>query len=50
MTLDPKAYEFSKVWLAGEGYTWTGDVQRLAELVQDCCEDYVADIENGPQE
>ncbi len=47
MTLDPKAYEFSKAWLAGEGYTWSVDIDVLAERIQECCEDYVADIKNG---
>ncbi len=50
MTVDKKAFDFAASWLAGAGYTWTGDVQRLAELVQSVAEDYVADIENGPQE
>ncbi len=50
MTFDPKCYELSKAWLAGEGYTWDGDIKMLAELLQDCCEDFVADLKNGPQE
>ncbi len=49
MTLDPKAYEFARNWLAGAGYTWSEDVKRLAEKIQEACEEYVADIEDGPQ-
>ncbi len=40
-------HEFARTYLAGAGYTWSGDVQRLAELVQECCEDYVADMTEG---
>ncbi len=50
MTVDKKAFDFAAAWLAGAGYTWSCDVQRLAERIQEACEDYVADIENGPQE
>ena len=43
-TLDPKCYELAKVWLANEGFTYSGDIDKLAEVIQDAMEDYVQSI------
>lgn len=50
MTVDVKVHAFAATWLQGAGWTYSGDVQRLAELVQEVCEEFVRDLENGPQE
>ena len=47
MTIDPKSYEFAKAWLAGEGYTWSGDITMLAERVQEIAEEYLQELREG---
>ena len=44
-TVDDKCYAFAKDWLLGDGYTYSGDIQRLAEIVQDLCEDFCKDLD-----
>jgi len=44
MTIDPKCAAWARVWLMNTGWTHTADVQRLAERIQDCCEDFEADL------
>lgn len=46
MTVDPKAYEFSRSWLQAGGWGHDVDVMKLAELIQDVCQDFEADLEN----
>ena len=46
MTVDVKVYEFSKLWLSAGGWTSELDVDRLACLIQDICEDFTTDLEN----
>ena len=38
-TVDEKCFAFAQSWL-GNGYTYSGDTQRLAELVQDISEEF----------
>ena len=45
-TLDPKCYELAKVWLANEGFTYSGDIDKLAEVIQDAIEDYIQSIDD----
>ena len=33
-------------WLALHGYTWTGDIQALAERIQETAEEFVADLDH----
>lgn len=47
MTVDPKAYDFSRVWLKAGGWGYDVDVTKLAELVQSVCQDFEADLENS---
>lgn len=43
-TLDPKCHAFAQAWLAGEGYTWSADIFRLAERVQQVAEECVEEL------
>ena len=45
MSVDPKFYAFAQTWLAGSGYTWTGDIERLAQQIQDVAEDFVTELQ-----
>ena len=45
MSYDQKAYAFAQAWLAASGYTWTGDIERLAQQVQDVADDFVTELE-----
>ena len=45
-TIDPKCYEFAKSWL-GDGYTYSGDIQHLAELVQDISEEFKNELDTA---
>lgn len=44
MTVDPKCYAFAEIWLKGEGWDNTVEFQALAEKLQDCLEDHMADL------
>lgn len=46
MTVDPKVYEFAKLWLTNEGWDNTVEFQALAEIIQSAIEDHMADIQN----
>lgn len=46
MTYDPKCYYLAEVWLNGTGDTHSETVVRLAQRIQDCIEDFMADLEN----
>lgn len=45
-TYDPKCYDLAEAFLEGGGWTYSGDIERLAQLIQDCLEDYLAALEN----
>ena len=47
MSCDGKSYDFAKVWLEAYGYTWTGDIDKLAQAIQDTAEDFVAGLEKA---
>lgn len=49
MSVDVKCHEFARIWLRAGGWTHDLDVVRLAELVQEIAEEFVTDLENGPQ-
>ena len=46
-TVDYKCYEFSKQWLLSDGYTFTGDIQKLAEIVQDISEEFKNELDQA---
>ena len=46
MTVDVKVHAFAKRWLSAGGWTSEFDVDRLACLVQELCEDFTTDLEN----
>ena len=50
MTVDPKCYALAQTWLANDGWTYTGDIQRLAEQIQEVCEAFQAELEALDQE
>lgn len=50
MSVDIKAYEFSKIWLSAGGWTSDMDVNKLAQLVQDLAEDFTTDLEKSVEE
>ena len=43
-TVDPKCYAFAQAWLAGAGYTWSADLFRLAEEVQEIAEEFMQEL------
>ena len=48
-TVDNKCYLFAFSWLCGSraGYTYSGDIQKLAELVQDLCEEFTNELDTA---
>ena len=46
-TVDEKCYEFAEQWLWGDGYTYSGDIQQLAEIVQDLCEEFTHELDTA---
>ena len=46
-TVDKKCYEFAKDWLLDDGYTYSGDIQLLAELVQDISEEFKNELDTA---
>ena len=50
MTVDQKSYTYAQVWLASLGYTWTGDIQALAERIQETAEEFVRELEEKVSE
>lgn len=45
-TVDPKCYDLAKVWLANEGWTYSGNVTQLAQEIQQTIEDFITDMED----
>ena len=45
-TFDTKCYKLAKVWLANEGFTYSGDIEKLAEVIQDAIEDFMQSIDD----
>jgi hypothetical protein len=45
MSFDTKCYDLAKVWLAHAGWNNTLDIDRLAQRIQDCIEDFEAELE-----
>ncbi|MGH8103785.1 MAG: hypothetical protein ACREJQ_04605 [bacterium] len=45
MSIDPQCYTFAHTWLAPGGWTYTGDIARLAQQVQDVAEAFVTELE-----
>ena len=46
-TVDPKCYEFAEKWLWMDAYTYSGDIQKLAELVQDIAEEFTNELDQA---
>ena len=46
-TVDKKIYEFAEQFLWDDGWTYTGDIQKLAELVQDLCEEFTHELDQS---
>ena len=49
MTVDVKCHDFARIWLSAGGWTYQMDIDRLAVLIQEVCEEFVMELENGPQ-
>ena len=47
MSYDPKCYDLAKSFLADGGWTHSEDITALAQQIQDCIEDYLADMDKG---
>jgi hypothetical protein len=50
MSVDTRAYEFARIWLSAGGWSNDIDTQKLAQLIQDLCEDFMADLAYEPGE
>lgn len=46
MSYDTKCYNLAEAFLSDGGWTHSGDYERLAQQIQDCIEDFVAELEN----
>ncbi len=46
MSYDQSTYNFAKVWLSAGGWHNEIDTDKLAELIDDLCRDFVADLNN----
>jgi hypothetical protein len=46
---DVRCYDLAKDFLKDGGWTHSEDIHRLAQAIQDTIEDFIADLENGPQ-
>jgi hypothetical protein len=47
VSYDPKCYDLAETFLKDGGWTHTTDIHRLAQQIQDCIEDYMADLSNA---
>lgn len=45
-TYDTKCYDLAQAFLKDGGWTYSGDIERLAQRIQDCIEDFMAELEN----
>lgn len=48
MTVDVKVHDFAALWLKTGGWTHDLDINRLAALIQDVCEDFQKELEEAP--
>jgi hypothetical protein len=46
VSVDKKVYELARVWLMNTGWYNDVTITKLAERIQDCIEDFEADLEN----
>jgi hypothetical protein len=46
MTVDPATYTFAATRLTAGGWTYSGDIERLACLLQECCEEFEKELEH----
>lgn len=46
MTTDPKVYALAEYWLTTAGWTYSRDIERLAQQIQDICVDFEVDLMN----
>lgn len=46
MSYDVQCYDLARKWLANRGWSYDADIATLAQLIQDVCEDYEADLDN----
>ena len=46
-TVDEKCFAFAQSWLWDAGYTYSGDIQKLAEIVQDLAEEFTGGLDQA---
>lgn len=42
---DVKCYDFAKIWLSASGWNHEMDIGKLAQRIQDLCEEFEADLD-----
>lgn len=50
MSIDQRVHALAQTYCTLNGLSWDQDAVRLAERIQDAIADYLAEIEEGPQQ
>ena len=47
VSYDTHCYDLAKFWLEASGWNHDATIRQLAQRIQDTCEDFEAELENG---